>query len=128
VDSNADLMRRAAAVAARVLADLWPDGRAVVSIDDLGPLHFVVSAEHDGVRVKRTGEVMDAYLWDVIHLGQSRPAALPPGAHVDPEGRVSVELPRRRFRRRPRPVHWAEGEVEQLCRLLNEIDSVVIGA
>jgi hypothetical protein len=40
---------------------------------------------------------------------------------------VSVELPARRFRRRPRPRRWTEDEVEQLFRRLNDIDTVVIG-
>jgi hypothetical protein len=119
-------MRRAAAVAARVLTDLWPDDRAVVSIDDLGPLHFVVAAQHDGVRVRRTGEAGGRALWDVIEMGEAHIFDVPPGARRVSDGVVSVALPRRRFRR-PRPVDWTEVEVEQLCRGLNAIDAVVLG-
>jgi hypothetical protein len=126
VNLDEDRMRRAAAVAARVLVDLWPDGSAVISIDDLGPLHFVVSAERDGVRVQRTGEAMGRELWDVIEMGEAHIFQLPSGARRVSKGVVSVGLPRRRFRR-PRPVHWAEEEVEELCKGLNAIDAVVLG-
>jgi hypothetical protein len=129
VDATEDLMRRAASVAARVLADLWPDGRAVANIEDVSALHFVVSAQHDGVAVRRTGEIMGSALWDVIELGESEPFKLLDGARRTPDGTVSVELPARRFRGRPRPRprHWSEDEVEKLCRRLNDIDTVVIG-
>jgi hypothetical protein len=120
-------MHRAAAAAARVLADLWPDGRAVASIEDVSALHFVVVAEHDGVVVRRTGEVMGSALWDVVDLGESEPFKLLDGARRTPDGSVSVELPARRFRGRPRPRHWTEAEIEQLCRRLNQIDTVVVG-
>lgn len=126
MDATEDLMRCAAEAAARVLADLWPDGRAIVSIDDVGPLNFLVSAEHDGVRVKRTGEAMGRELWDVIEMGEAHIFDVPSGARRVSNGVVSVALPRRRFRR-PRPVHWTEAEVEELCRGLNAIDAVVLG-
>jgi hypothetical protein len=42
VDATKDLMLRAVAAAARVLADLWPNGRAVVHAEDVSALHFVV--------------------------------------------------------------------------------------
>jgi hypothetical protein len=60
-------------------------------------------------------------------LGKTSPSLLPAGAHTTPSGTVSVELPRRLLRR-PRPVHWTEDEVEDLCRRLNAIDAVVMGA
>jgi hypothetical protein len=40
---------------------------------------------------------------------------------------VSVELPARLFRGRPRPQRWTEDEVEKLCRSLSDIGTVVIG-
>jgi hypothetical protein len=126
VRATEDLMRRAAA-AAGVLADLWPDGRAAVRIDDVTSSHFVVSARNDGVTLRRTGEVMDGALWDVIDLGESEPFLVPDGARRTADGVVSVELPARRFRRRPRPRLWTAEEVEELCRRLNRIDRLVIG-
>ena len=96
MDATEDLMRRAAAAAARVLADLWPDGRAVAHAEDVSAMHFVVAAEHDGVVVRRTGEVMGSALWDVIDLGESEPFKLLDGARRTPDGNVSVELPARR--------------------------------
>jgi hypothetical protein len=63
----------------------------------------------------------------VIDLGESEPSKLLDGARRTPDGSVSVELPARRFRGRPRPRHWTEDEVEQLCRRLNDIDTVVVG-
>ena len=104
----------AATAAARVLADRWPDGRAVaeIEIEIVSSLHFVVSAQHDGVAVRRTGEVMGSSLWDVIELRESEPFKLLDGARRTPDGTVSVELPARRFRGRPRPRRWTEDEVE----------------
>lgn len=127
MDATEDLMRRAAAAAARVLADLWPDGRAVAHAEDVSAVHFVVAAKHDGVVVRRTGEVMGSALWDVIDLGESEPFKLLDGARRTPDGNVSVELPARRFRGRPRPRRWTEDEVEKLSWQLNVIDTVVIG-
>lgn len=121
-----DLMRGAAAVAAQVLADLWPDGRAVVGMADVSPTHFEVCAQHDGVRVRRTGEAGGG-LSDVVDLGQSEPFRVPPGARRISAGVVSVRLPRRGLRRRPRPVHWTPAEVADLCRRLNAVDALVIG-
>lgn len=121
-----DLMRGAAAVAARVLADLWPDDRAVVGTEDVSSTHFVVCAQHDGVRVRRTGEAGGG-LSDVVDLGRSEPYRVPPGARQVSDGVVAVRLPRRGLRRRPRPVHWAPAEVEDLCRRLNAVDALVIG-
>jgi hypothetical protein len=117
----------AATAATRVLADRWPDGRAVAEIEIVSSLHFVVSAQHDGVAVRRTGEVMGSALWDVIELGASEPFKLLDGARRRSDGTVSVELPARRFRGRPRPRRWTEDEVEKLSRRLNEIDTVVVG-
>ena len=117
----------AATAAARVLADLWPDGRAVAEIEIVSSLHFVVSAQHDGVAVRRTGEVMGSALWDAIEMGESEPFKLLDGARRRSDGTVSVELPARRFRGRPRPRRWTEDEVEKLSRRLNEIDTVVVG-
>jgi hypothetical protein len=98
VGSTEDLMRRAAA---RVLANLGSDGRVITDVEDVSSLHFVVSAQHDGVAVRRTGEVMGSALWDVIELGESEPFALPDGARRTSDGVVAVELPARRFRSRP---------------------------
>lgn len=80
-------MRRAAVVAARVLADLWPDGQAVADVEDVSALHFVVRAEHDGVVVRRTGEVMGGALWDVIDMGRrsrSSSSTAPAGCRTEP--------------------------------------------
>jgi len=121
------VLRDAAAVAARVLADVWPDGRAIIDVESHA-LDFRVSARHDGVTVVRTGEAMGAALRDVIDLGEAvESCALPRGAWRTPDGRVAVELSRQRFRRRPRPTHWAVAEVEDLCRRLNAITEVVVG-
>ena len=127
VVSEDGVMGRAAAVAARVLAELWPDGRAVIDVESHAS-DFVVSGRHDGVTVVRTGEGRGAALWDVVDLGDTgltRP--LPRGAARTPDGRISVTLPRRPLRRRPRPVHWTEAEVEDLCRQLNDQDVAVLG-
>jgi hypothetical protein len=51
---------------ARVLAHLGSDGRAITDVEDVSSLHVVISAQHDGVAVRRTGEVMGSALWDVI--------------------------------------------------------------
>jgi hypothetical protein len=63
VSSDKELMSRAAATAAQVLAEQWPDDRAIVEIEGVGDLYFLyflVSARRGGVRVRRTGELMGA--------------------------------------------------------------------
>jgi hypothetical protein len=122
-------MRRAGEVAERELLGLWPDGsgaRVVESRDDIW--FFVRTVEWEGVTVRRTGELRDSVLWDVIELGQRPPHVLPRGAEEVGPGRVSVWIPKTSWwRRRPRPRNWTYDEVEMLCRHLDAIDAAVLG-
>jgi hypothetical protein len=103
VSSDKELMSRAAATAARVLAEQWPDDRAIVGIgigieieiEDVGDLyflHFLVSARRDGVRVRRTGELMGAPCGTSSDWRGIRSSACP-GRAWSRTGRVSVDCP-----------------------------------
>jgi hypothetical protein len=127
-------MQRAAAGAARVLAEIWPQGRATVMEHDVHSMGFAVEMECDGVRVRRIADLRDSLLYDTISLGDRPPHALPGGARVLDPGpevaprRVAVDLPKaHRWSRRPRPMYWTEDEIESLSRRLNEIDEAVLG-
>ncbi len=128
-------MQRAAEVAARVLAELWPEGCATSVEQVAASMHFAVGMECDGITVRRVADVRDSLLYDEISLGDRRPRLLPRGARqLDPgpevlPGTVAVDIPEQHWwQRRPRPLYWTEYEVEGLCRRLNEIDAYVIGA
>ena len=122
-------MRRAGEVAERTLLGLWPDGsgaRVVESQDDIW--FFVRTVEWEGVSVRRTGELRDSLVWDVIELGDRLAHALPRGTGEVVPGRVSVEIPKTSWwRPRPRATYWTQGEVETLCRRLNALDAAVLG-
>ena len=128
-------MQHAAEVAARVLAELWPEGGAILVEQVADSMYYAVGMESDGITVRRVADVRDGLLYDVISLGDRRPRLLPRGARrLDagpevPPGTVAVDIPTRRWwQRRPRPVHWTEEEVEGFCRRLNGIDAYVLGA
>ena len=127
-------MQRAAATAARVLGELWPEGRATEIEHDVHSMGFAVEMECDGVRVRRIADLRDSLLYDTISLGNLPPHALPRGARLlepGPEtapGTVAVDIPKaRRWSRRPRPMYWTEDEIEALSRLLNEVAEAVLG-
>ena len=127
-------MQRAAATAARVLAQLWPDGCATPIEHDVYSMGFAIEMECDGVRVRRIADLRDSLLYDTINLGERPPRALIRGARAldpgpdFPPGTIEVNIPKDHWwSRRPRPMYWTEGEIDAHCCRLNEIDEAVIG-
>ena len=71
-------MRRVAAVAGKVLAELWPEGPDGAVRETVDLMYIEVVAERGGVTVRRQAEVRDGWIWDAIETGRSAALRPPP--------------------------------------------------